>query len=76
MIVKIHPSKIYGEIVAPASKSSMQRACALALLAEGEVTLTNAGNSNDDLAGLEIIEKLGATIEFKEKSLIIKSTIM
>jgi 3-phosphoshikimate 1-carboxyvinyltransferase len=62
VIVKIQPSNISGEIVAPASKSSMQRACALALLAEGEVTLYNPGKSNDDLAALDIIQKLGAAI--------------
>ncbi len=67
MIVKIKPSVISGDVVAPASKSSMQRACALALLAEGEVTLNNPGKSNDDLAALEIIEKLGATILLKEE---------
>ena len=66
MIAKIQPSNISGEIVAPASKSSMQRACALALLAEGEVTLINPGKSNDDEAALEIIEKLGAIILKKE----------
>ena len=62
MIVNIQPSDISGNIVAPASKSSMQRACALALLAEDEVTLANPGKSNDDKAALEIIEKLGAVI--------------
>ena len=73
MIVKIKPSVISGDIIAPASKSSMQRACALALLAEGEVILNNPGKSNDDLAALDIIQKLGASIEFKDKSIIINS---
>jgi len=62
VIVKIQPSIISGEIIAPASKSSMQRACALALLAKGEVTLINPGKSNDDLAALDIIQKLGSEI--------------
>ena len=74
MIVTINPSIISGNIVAPASKSSMQRACALALLAEGETTLLNSGKSNDDLAALDIIQKLGAEILQKEDgSLLIKS---
>ncbi len=74
MIVTIKPSVISGNIVAPASKSSMQRACALALLADGETTLLNPGKSNDDLAALDIIQKLGATISKKEDgSLSIKS---
>ena len=74
MIVKIKSSDISGEIVAPASKSSMQRACALALLADGEVTLINPGKSNDDLAALDIIQKLGATInQNTDGSLLIKA---
>jgi 3-phosphoshikimate 1-carboxyvinyltransferase len=60
--VTIKPGVISGNIVAPASKSSMQRACALALLAEGKTTLFNPGKSNDDLAALDIIQKLGAII--------------
>lgn len=63
MIAQIQPSRISGIITAPASKSSMQRACALALLATGETTILNPGNSNDDLAALDIIQKLGATVE-------------
>ncbi|MEO7306215.1 MAG: 3-phosphoshikimate 1-carboxyvinyltransferase [Ferruginibacter sp.] len=74
MIATIQPSIISGTIVAPASKSSMQRACALALLAEGETTLLNPGKSNDDLAALDIIKELGAIItENSDGSLLVKS---
>ncbi len=66
MIVTIKPAVILGNIMAPASKSCMQRACALALLADGETTLLNPGKSNDDLAALDIIKKLGAEILQKE----------
>ncbi|MEO6251979.1 MAG: 3-phosphoshikimate 1-carboxyvinyltransferase, partial [Ferruginibacter sp.] len=73
MIATIQPSVISGNIVAPASKSSMQRACALALLAEGETTLLNPGKSNDDLAALDIIKELGAIItENSNGSLLVK----
>src|SRR5258708_3762075 len=65
MIVTIHPSNISGIITSPASKSSMQRACAAALLAEGETHIINPGKSNDDLAALEVIQKLGATIRYE-----------
>jgi 3-phosphoshikimate 1-carboxyvinyltransferase len=58
----IQPSAINGTIIAPNSKSSMQRACAAALLHEGETTIFNPGKSNDDLAAQDIIQKLGATI--------------
>ena len=75
MTATIQPSVISGTITAPASKSSMQRACALALLASGETILKNPGKSNDDLAALDIIQKLGAVILMKvEGSLLIKSS--
>jgi 3-phosphoshikimate 1-carboxyvinyltransferase len=62
MIVKIKPSTLSGSIVAPASKSSMQRACAAALLCEGASEIRNPGKSNDDLAALDVIQKLGARV--------------
>lgn len=68
MVVTIHPSHISGMLQAPASKSSMQRACALALLHDGETTIFNPGKSNDDLAALDIIQKLGVTVEIKNSS--------
>ncbi|MBC7888172.1 MAG: 3-phosphoshikimate 1-carboxyvinyltransferase [Ferruginibacter sp.] len=61
MIVKISPAKISGVINASASKSAMQRACAAALLNEGETIIVNPGKSNDDLAALDVIGNLGAT---------------
>jgi 3-phosphoshikimate 1-carboxyvinyltransferase len=63
MQVKIIPSSISGMLIAPASKSAMQRACALALLHEGETIIHNPGKSNDDKAALSIIQNLGAGIE-------------
>jgi 3-phosphoshikimate 1-carboxyvinyltransferase len=71
--VTIKPSVIKGTIVAPASKSSMQRACAAALLHSGETTIYNAGKSNDDLAALDIIQKLGASVEINNEKLIINN---
>ncbi len=74
MIVRIHPSQLSGTIHAAASKSSMQRACAAALLTVGETTLLNPGKSNDDLAAIDVIQKLGAEVAFAENgNLIIKS---
>ncbi len=62
MIVKIKPGKISGNILAPTSKSSMQRACAAALLNNGKTIIGNPGRSNDDLAALGVIDNLGATV--------------
>lgn len=74
MIVKIQPSAISGTIQAPPSKSSMQRACAVALLARDTSTILSPGNSNDDLAALEVIQKLGAEVSKNvDGSLVIKS---
>jgi 3-phosphoshikimate 1-carboxyvinyltransferase len=62
MIATIQPSILTGSLYAPASKSSMQRACAAALLTNGVTTITNPGKSNDDLAALDVIQKLGAAV--------------
>ncbi|MDB5246180.1 MAG: aroA [Segetibacter sp.] len=40
----------------------MQRACAAALLCEGASEIINPGKSNDDLAALDVIQKLGARV--------------
>jgi 3-phosphoshikimate 1-carboxyvinyltransferase len=62
MVAIVHPSKLSGSQIAPASKSSMQRACAAALIHIGKTIIHNPGHSNDDLAALEVIQKLGAIV--------------
>ena len=62
MFVHIHPSLITGSLHAPASKSSMQRACAAALLHQWQTVVHNPGISNDDVAAIEVIKNLGASI--------------
>src|SRR2546430_1903942 len=73
MIVKIHPSEINGTVHAPASKSAMQRACALALITGGETVIINPGKSNDDQAALRVIQSLGAGLKNSGEPLIISS---
>ncbi len=74
MKAQIHPSSLSGSINAPASKSSMQRACAAALLSKGTTTILNPGYSNDDLAALDVIVKLGAEIISRDQhKIVIKS---
>ena len=63
MIATIQPSGLAGTILAPASKSSMQRACAAALLRAGETIIHHPGYSNDDKAALRVIQALGARVE-------------
>ena len=63
MIATIYPSLIQGSIRSPRSKSDMQRACAAALLREGITTIVDPGRSNDDMAALDVIAKLGAVVQ-------------
>ncbi len=63
MHITVSPSSVRGTIPAPASKSSMQRACAAALIAGGESIIRNPGSSNDDLAAIRVIRGLGAIVE-------------
>jgi 3-phosphoshikimate 1-carboxyvinyltransferase len=63
MNVTISPSVIHGSLRAPASKSSMQRACAAALVSQTKTHIINPGFSNDDHAALRVIRGLGAKVE-------------
>lgn len=74
MIAKVSPSLIKGEVYAPASKSAMQRACALALMNRGTTTILNPGKSNDDLAAQDIIRKCGAVLYHENDHLRVVST--
>ena len=75
MIVTINPSVISGNVHASASKSSMQRSCAAALISNGQTIISNAGNSDDDLAALDVIQKLGATVTpLENNQLLIKGS--
>ncbi|MBC7826922.1 MAG: 3-phosphoshikimate 1-carboxyvinyltransferase [Chitinophagaceae bacterium] len=73
MIVTIHPSGISGIIQAPASKSSMQRACAAALLHFGKTVIHYPGHSNDDKAAIGLIQQMGALVNAEENKLVITS---
>lgn len=74
MKITVSPSELKGNILAPASKSSMQRACAAAMVAAKRSVIYNPGHSNDDKAAMGIIEALGATIEKGNEEIIIDSS--
>jgi 3-phosphoshikimate 1-carboxyvinyltransferase len=74
VIVTVNPAKVSGKINVPASKSSMQRACAAALLTPGTTVLSGYGDSNDEQAALNIITQLGATVKNVENKLLINSS--
>jgi 3-phosphoshikimate 1-carboxyvinyltransferase len=73
MKVIIEPSAVRGTIHAPASKSAMQRGCAAALLHNGTTEIINPGMCNDDMAAIDMIQKLGAEVQPVNGSLLIKS---
>src|SRR5574337_645548 len=74
MIAIVRPSKLSGMIQAPASKSSMQRALAAALLKKGTSIIKNPGHTNDDKAAMDIIKRLGAEIEIQNSKFKIVSS--
>lgn len=61
--IEIQPFKYKGELCAPASKSYLQRAIAIASLSEKPCLIKNFYPSKDALAALNIAENLGAEIE-------------
>src|SRR3954466_8628187 len=73
MKANVYPSSVRGTIVAPASKSAMQRACAAALVKGGSTVLHNPGISADDKAALDIIGQLGAEVRQEGENILINS---
>lgn len=72
MKVKIYPSKCSGEIKIPSSKSMGHRAIICASLANGKSIITNIDYSDDIIATIEGMKKLGAKIECEKDRLIIQ----
>lgn len=62
MKVKIYPSKCKGEVTLPPSKSMAHRAIICASLANGKSTIKNIAYSEDIIATIEGMKKLGAHI--------------
>lgn len=73
MVITITPSSVFGKIKTPPSKSSMQRACAAALITPGTTVIDNFGNSNDEKAAINIITKLGAAINMVSNKMTVTS---
>ena len=64
--------EVGGRLRAPASKSSMQRAVACALLAEGESIIRAPSRSADCLAALGVARALGAIVDDRGESIAIR----
>ncbi len=58
----VSPGEYAGIIQIPSSKSDTQRAILSAALCKGTSILCNIGNSNDELAMLQAVQKLGAQV--------------
>lgn len=67
----ISPTHIQGTLTAPASKSMMQRAIAIATLAKGTSILHGYTASNDSDAALKIAQDLGATVTMNGETITI-----
>jgi len=65
----VYPSALSGRLVAPASKSHMQRLVAAALLAEGESWIRNPSDAADCMAAVEVAAGLGADVEIGSDAL-------
>lgn len=63
----IQPGRFNGVIRAPSSKSMMQRAVAIACLAEGPTTISFPSLCDDGKASLDVAKALGATIVFESE---------
>jgi 3-phosphoshikimate 1-carboxyvinyltransferase len=74
VITTISPSRVTGKIKAPPSKSSMQRACAAALLTPGTTIIDNFGNSNDERVAINIITRLGAEVNIINNKMAVTSS--
>ncbi len=69
MKIKIYPSKCSGEITIPPSKSMAHRAIICAALSHGKSIIKNIAYSDDILATIEGMKKLGAKILEKGSTL-------
>ena len=72
MKIKIYPSKCSGEIKIPSSKSMGHRAIICASLANGKSIISNLDYSDDILATIDGMRKLGANIQCEKDRLIIE----
>ena len=70
----VRKSHISGELVAPSSKSALQRLIAGAFLAKGRSVIKYKTLSEDAQAGLDLIRSLGAQVEQKPGRVVISGS--
>jgi 3-phosphoshikimate 1-carboxyvinyltransferase len=67
----ISPAVLHGRVVAPASKSYLQRAIAIASLCEEECRISGYTPSADVDAALAIVRQLGASVSISDTTIVI-----
>lgn len=72
MIVTISPSKAYGRMEAPPSKSMANRFLVCAGCAQGTSVISNIDLSGDIAATLDCLQALGAKVVFENRSVTIR----
>jgi 3-phosphoshikimate 1-carboxyvinyltransferase len=72
--IKITPSRVSGAVIAPPSKSYSHRAVIVAALAAGESVIANPLLADDTGYTIEACRALGADIEIRDDSLVVKGT--
>ena len=73
-VLRVGPSKLAGEIVAPPSKSYTHRGFAIALLAKGESRIEAPLLSSDTKATIDTAQILGAKISSSDEKWLVKGT--
>ena len=66
-------SEIKGSLTAPTSKSYLQRALAMGLLAKGKSVILYPNYCDDVLAAINVIQDLGADVKVEADRIVIKS---
>ncbi|MBE0676597.1 MAG: 3-phosphoshikimate 1-carboxyvinyltransferase [Bacteroidales bacterium] len=75
MAVRFFSGRISGNVIAPPSKSSMQRAIAAALLSEGRSVINCPSFSDDSISVMKMASSLGAIVEHQPGRVIITGGI-
>jgi len=75
MIETVSPSRLSGTVVAPPSKSHLQRLIAIAALADGESRISGYAPSADVDAAISAVRELGAVLTIHDSEIIITKGI-
>lgn len=75
MTVSINPSKLYGIVTAPPSKSAGHRSLICASLSNQEVKIKNLGTSDDITATINVLKALGAKVVKSDNATVVNPNL-